>query len=92
MVTRTKSKPYGIQINLTGGNIENISQTGAPIGTLIAVRDIFYNTPARFKFLKRDATEAGYVSDIVNRIALITLPYLSNLKAMDQLLLTLRQQ
>ena len=70
MVTRTKSKPYGIQINLTGGNIENISQTGAPIGTLIAVRDIFYNTPARFKFLKRDATEAGYVSDIVNRIAL----------------------
>ncbi len=70
MVTRTKSKPYGIKINVIGGNIENINQIGTPIGTNIIVRDLFYNTPARFKFLKRDATEGGYVSDIVNRIAL----------------------
>lgn len=82
MITRTKNNPYGIKIYIEGGNIVNVSQIGSPVGTSIIVRELFYNTPARFKFLKRDATESGYVSDIVNRIALgnppISLKFISN--------------
>jgi DNA mismatch repair protein MutL len=70
MVTRTESTSYGTKINLAGGNIIDISQVGASVGTLITIKDVFYNTPARFKFLKRDSTESGYVADILNRIAL----------------------
>ncbi|NSW89958.1 MAG: DNA mismatch repair endonuclease MutL [Firmicutes bacterium] len=70
MVTRTLNKPYGIQIYVQGGNIEYIKQTGAPVGTSVIVKDLFFNTPARFKFLKKDTTEGGYVSDIISRIAL----------------------
>lgn len=70
MITSTKDKAYGLRANVEGGHIQSIGQTGAPIGTSIIVKNLFFNTPARFKFLKKDATEAGYVSDIVSRIAL----------------------
>ncbi len=70
LTTRVKDKQYGKYINIQGGVVKEVRQTGCPVGTTFVVRDLFYNTPARFKFLKKDATEAGYISDIVNRVAL----------------------
>lgn len=70
LTTRNQSLPYGIFLEIHGGDILEYRQKGCPAGTTFIVRDLFYNTPARYKFLKRDSTEAGYVSDIVGRIAL----------------------
>lgn len=70
LTTRVKDKQYGKYIKIQGGVVKEVRQTGCPVGTTFIVRDLFYNTPARFKFLKKDSTEAGYISDMVNRIAL----------------------
>lgn len=70
LTTRIKEKQYGKYIKIQGGVVKEVRQTGCPVGTTFIVRDLFYNTPARFKFLKKDSTEAGYISDMVNRIAL----------------------
>ncbi|HHV94936.1 MAG TPA: DNA mismatch repair endonuclease MutL [Clostridiaceae bacterium] len=82
MVTRTANKSYGINIFVEGGKIQGLKKVGAPIGTTVTVRELFYNTPARFKFLKKDSTETGYVSDIISRIALgnpdISIKFINN--------------
>lgn len=70
MVTRVQDKPYGMQVLVEGGNVREVKQTGCPVGTTFTIRDLFFNTPARFKFLKKDSTEAGYISDMLERIAL----------------------
>ncbi|WP_010243517.1 DNA mismatch repair endonuclease MutL [Acetivibrio cellulolyticus] len=70
LTSRIKDRQYGKYIKIQGGIIKEVRQTGCPVGTTFIVRDLFYNTPARFKFLKKDTTEAGYISDMVNRIAL----------------------
>lgn len=70
LVTRTRNGSQGTRIEITGGKVTDVRPTGCPAGTAITVRDLFFNTPARFKFLKKDTTEAGYVSDIISRIAL----------------------
>ncbi|TYQ18218.1 UNVERIFIED_CONTAM: DNA mismatch repair protein MutL [Acetivibrio alkalicellulosi] len=70
LTTRVKNKPCGMYIRIRGGIVEETNQAGCPVGTTFIVKELFFNTPARFKFLKKDTTEAGYISDIVNRIAL----------------------
>lgn len=70
LVTRTPGSNQGTRIAVTGGRVVEVKPTGCPAGTAITVRDLFFNTPARFKFLKKDTTEAGYVSDIIGRIAI----------------------
>lgn len=70
LTTRTKDSIYGSFIKLSGGNIIEKTHIGCPVGTTIVVKDLFFNTPARYKFLKKDSTEGGYVADILNRIAL----------------------
>lgn len=70
LVTRTAAKSHGTQIEIKGGRVLDVRQTGCPVGTTITVKDLFFNTPARYKFLKKDTTEAGYVSDIISRMAL----------------------
>jgi DNA mismatch repair protein MutL len=70
LVTRTEGSPYGMNLEISGGQVVGVRQTGCPVGTSFTVRDLFFNTPARFKFLKKDSTEARYISDIVTRIAL----------------------
>ncbi|HHW47440.1 MAG TPA: DNA mismatch repair endonuclease MutL [Clostridiaceae bacterium] len=70
LTTRHKRDPYGSFIEVRGGVVTERRQTGCPTGTSVVVRDLFYNTPARYKFLKKDSTESGYVADIVSRIAL----------------------
>lgn len=57
----------GICVTCCGGEILSSSEAGIPNGTGVIVEGLFYNTPARLKFLKKDATEAGYITDIITR-------------------------
>lgn len=68
--TRVKDAISGVKINIEGGRIYPISETGCPVGTTIQVSDLFFNTPARKKHLKGPNTEAGHVSDVVNKFAM----------------------
>ena len=72
--TLLKSRPRdvetGNEISITGGNIDYITESGVNNGTTIEVRDIFYNVPARKKFLKSSSREAALINDIITRIAI----------------------
>lgn len=70
MLTKTADAQLGARIELAGGEQLTYEEAGCPDGTTIVVRDLFYNVPARLKFLKRDAYEASIVADIVDKIAL----------------------
>ena len=70
MISKTAEEQNGYKIVVEGGKILEKSEIGAPIGTTIIVKDLFYNTPVRYKFLRKDFTEAGYIEDAVSRIAL----------------------
>lgn len=70
LTTKVQKNAYGMFVKIQGGVTKEVRQTGCPVGTTFVIRDLFYNTPARFKFLKKDSTEAGYISDAVSRIAL----------------------
>lgn len=71
MVTRTKNNATGTRVVVEGGNILLKEECGAPLGTTITIRELFFNTPVRYKFLKKDFTEGGYIETAVERIALI---------------------
>ena len=71
MKSKTMDEQTGYQVIVEGGNIIKKDETGCPNGTTIVVENLFYNTPVRYKFLKKDFTEAGYIEDIVTRIALV---------------------
>jgi len=68
--TRAKGSASGTEIRVNGGLIESGVETGAPEGTLVEVADVFYNLPARRKFLKSDAAESAQVSKVVTQLAL----------------------
>lgn len=70
VITCKKGEPMGTHARFTGGELLNIAPAGAPQGTTMVVRDVFRNTPARLKFLKRDGVELSAVSDVVERLAL----------------------
>ena len=70
LVSKTATQANGQKIVVEGGNIIEKSETGACVGTTITVTNLFYNTPVRYKFLRKDFTEAGYIEDAVSRIAL----------------------
>ncbi len=70
MVTRTKESEYGLKVNVENGEIIHKEVCGAPVGTTITVNELFYNTPVRYKFLKKDYTESGYIEDAVSKLAL----------------------
>ena len=71
MKSKTKEYDTGYQIIVEGGDVINKQEIGCPEGTTIIVENLFYNTPVRYKFLKKDFTEAGYIEDVITRIALI---------------------
>lgn len=68
--TRVKSAIQGTGIEVKGGSVINVKPIGCPVGTTITVKELFFNTPARYKFLKKDSTEAGYVADVLSRLSL----------------------
>ena len=70
LVTKTEEDEVGHKIVLEGGDVLEKTETGAQKGTSITVTNLFYNTPVRYKFLKKDYTELGYIEDAVTRIAL----------------------
>ena len=70
MLTKTADSDIGTKYTISGGKEEDIDDAGCPDGTTIMIRDIFFNTPARMKFLKKDMTEGSYVADVVSKIAL----------------------
>ena len=71
MKSKTMDNDTGYEIIVEGGNILQKEEVGCPQGTTITVENLFYNTPVRYKFLKKDFTEAGYIEDAMTRIALI---------------------
>ena len=71
MKSKTDAEDTGYRIVVEGGNVLESNEIGCPKGTTITVENLFYNTPVRYKFLKKDFTEAGYIEDAMTRIALI---------------------
>ena len=71
MISKTEENSVGYKIVVEGGNIISKEEVGCPKGTTITVQNLFFNTPVRYKFLKKDFTEFGYIEDTVTRIALI---------------------
>ncbi len=70
LITRPADAQSGVEIQVDGGKIMRVTDAGAPAGTMISVARLFYNTPARRKFLKTVNTEMGHIGDIVNGMAL----------------------
>ena len=70
IISRTKDALIGSEIQIEGGNLGKIKEKGAPEGTQIDVRNLFYNTPVRRKFLKSTQTEMAHISEMVTRFAL----------------------
>ncbi|RYD02433.1 hypothetical protein N752_24185 [Desulforamulus aquiferis] len=70
MTTRHHEQLEGIQISVEAGKLKEASTIGCPVGTTIEVQDLFFNTPARRKYLKTQAAETGQVSDLLSRMAL----------------------
>ena len=68
--TRARGAPSGTDIRVNGGAVASVAEAGMPEGTVIEVSDLFYNLPARRKFLKSDAAEAAQVSRVVTQLAL----------------------
>ncbi len=69
MFTRTAEEETGTHAVVEGGQFISVDDAGCPVGTTIVVRDIFYNVPARMKFLKKDVTEANSVAAVADRLA-----------------------
>lgn len=70
LLSRAKGNELGSRYEIAGGEELDFSDAGCPEGTTIVVRDIFFNTPARMKFLKKDVTEGNAVASIVDRMAI----------------------
>jgi DNA mismatch repair protein MutL len=68
--TRAADEPAGTLVEINGGNILRVEEAGLPEGTSIAVRDLFFNTPARRKFLKAESTELSHIASLVTHYAL----------------------
>lgn len=70
MISKTKDGETGNRIVVEGGRIIESEEIASQVGTTVTVNNLFFNTPVRYKFLKKDFTEAGYIEDAVTRIAL----------------------
>ena len=68
--TRDANEPSGTVVEIAGGRILTVEEAGLPAGTSIAIRDLFFNTPARRKFLKAESTELSHIASLVTHYAL----------------------
>lgn len=71
LISRSEAFQYGKEISIDGGIINYIKDAGCNVGTTIEIEDLFYNVPARLKFLKSPQREAALINDIVERLALV---------------------
>lgn len=71
MISKTKEQEIGNRIVVEAGQVLSMEETGCQQGTTITVQNLFFNTPVRYKFLKKDYTESGYIEDAITRLALI---------------------
>lgn len=70
LTTRHRDEKVGTQVRVEGGHIGTLQPVGAPAGTVISVENLFFNTPARLKFMKKEATEKRFIASIVTRYAM----------------------
>jgi len=70
ITTKPSGSLAGVSLYCDAGKIKEVSEAGCPIGTIIEVNSLFYNTPARLKFMKTETTEFGHIADLVTQIAL----------------------
>ena len=70
LTSKTVDQLTGNQVVVEGGKILEKTPVGSAVGTTIIVTNLFYNTPVRYKFLRKDFTESGYIEDVISRIAL----------------------
>ena len=86
--TKTKDEPTGTKIVIEGGRTLNVEEIAFNKGTTIIIENVFFNVPARFKFLKKDYTEAGYIEDVITRMSIIhpeiSFKYINNNKCVLQ--------
>ncbi|MGQ9524077.1 MAG: DNA mismatch repair endonuclease MutL [Armatimonadota bacterium] len=68
--TRPSDAMSGTRVKVDGGQVQGVEEAGVPPGTRVEVRDLFYNTPARLKFIKSDQTELGHIVELVGRLAI----------------------
>lgn len=82
LITKTRESLVGVRYSIEGGKEGILEELGAPDGTTVLVRNLFYNTPVRRKFLKQPVTEAGYIADLMEHLALshpdISFQYIQN--------------
>lgn len=82
MITRSDEQQYGILIEITGGKTEIIKKVGCPVGTTIIIKNLFFNTPARLKFMKSNNAETMKITEIIIRLSLsnpgIAFKYINN--------------
>ena len=71
LVSKTKEQDVGYKIVVEAGNVLEKEEVGCQVGTSITVNNLFFNTPVRYKFLKKDYTETGSIEDVITRIALV---------------------
>jgi DNA mismatch repair protein MutL len=89
ITSRTPDQLAGFRLKLQGGKIKEIEETGAPVGTTVEVKDLFFNTPARKKFLRSAPTETDHIVDTLSRIALPFTSLSFRLDERDKILLSL---
>ncbi len=70
LITRSRESDAGIELTIEGGATATTRPAGSPVGTRVTIRDLFFNVPARRKFLRSTGTEAGHVTDVVEAAAL----------------------
>ncbi|MDF2843892.1 MAG: mutL [Herbinix sp.] len=82
LITKTTTALIGYRYIIEGNEEKSFEEIGCPSGTTIIVRNVFYNTPARRKFLKSATTEAGYISDLMERLIVshpnVSFKYIAN--------------
>ncbi|HEY8389437.1 MAG TPA: DNA mismatch repair endonuclease MutL [Clostridia bacterium] len=88
ILSRTSSSDLGYEISSTGGKISEITEKGSPLGTIITVEDLFFNVPARAKFLGKPSSEENHVTNYISRLILanpnISIKYIVNDKIIYQ--------
>jgi DNA mismatch repair protein MutL len=89
ILSRRPEELIGHMLKIAGGKIKALEETGAPAGTTVEIRDLFFNTPARKKFLRASATETDHIMDTVARIALPFVSIHFRLDADEKTLLSL---